>query len=690
METISWKADAVKIYNEGFVNLVRKAPGGGVCLWDREVIENDGPGAGTSEKGVSRDTIWGPHRARKVLRVDEPRGRIASLYVHSTSRSTLPLTFTVNGHSSRIEVLQRKDYQTVRWVEFPAEWLKKGDNVIELSCPEAKAEKEGWSILLARADEYEAGGGDPKNVGKTSFKSANNGESWKESPFGPLGQDRAEFCVRINIERHSRSGWLASPVIDLWRGDRDLPIARARTIQKLRLAVNSEVPAGTTLQCFIRKGTSPSPYSENWEPYELIGSGPSIRAEVEGARFNRRFLQFKLELSTTNPLASPVVKSAEISADFLESFPVPLHRNNFLVESYNPPVKYPSVEWEWEKWDRPEFTRLRAQENLDELVKGCSTQLDAQMKLLDYASKRWRWTSPDAEYPEWDALSIVDRVNKRGGGGMCIQENLFLVGMCQSYGWQGRLIGVDGHEVGEIWNDDYGKWIYFDAFFPNHILCDPQTGEPLSFLEIHNRYMDYFYPDRIMNWETDYRVGAATFKDRKDKPPVLRSSLTYHENERNAYTGFMESRVMRMVPRNNFYEKPFPRPLAHGSSTWPWNGYVTWYDEKTPPMVQYSRYTDRPRDLWPDLNTVHINVTQGYGNEHLFLEFETYTPNFSHFEVNTDRAGWMKTEERWTWYLRPGRNEVEVRAVSKLGVGGKPSRLVVNHVAMPLNEWEVK
>ena len=34
------------------------------------------------------------------------------------------------------------------------------------------------------------GGGDPKDVGKTSFKSIDGGETWKESPFGPLGQTR--------------------------------------------------------------------------------------------------------------------------------------------------------------------------------------------------------------------------------------------------------------------------------------------------------------------------------------------------------------------------------------------------------------------------------------------------------------------------------------------------------------------
>jgi hypothetical protein len=249
---------------------------------------------------------------------------------------------------------------------------------------------------------------------------------------------------------------------------------------------------------------------------------------------------------------------------------------------------------------------------------------------------------------------------------------------------------VDGHEVCEVWNDEYGKWIYFDAYFPNHILCDPKTGTPLSFLELHNRYLDYFYPDKAQDWATTYRIGNDAFKDRADKPPVMRSSLTFHDQAQNAYTGFMESRMMRMLPRNNFYEKPTPRPLAHDRGGYLWQGYVSRYDQKTPPRGWYREYTDRPRDLWPDLNTVHITTTQGNGNENLFLEFETYTPNFSHFEVNADHSGWKKTEERWTWRLVPGRNELEVRAVSKLGVCGKPSRLVVNSVAMPFQEWKME
>lgn len=270
---------------------------------------------------------------------------------------------------------------------------------------------------------------------------------------------------------------------------------------------------------------------------------------------------------------------------------------------------------------------------------------------------------------------------------MCIQQNLFFIGLCQAFGWQGRLVGVDGHEVAEVWSDDYGKWVYFDAFFPNHCLCDPKTGEPLSMLELHERYLEYFYPDRSMDWATDYRLSADEIHRRPDKPRVLRSSLTYHDQAENEYVGFINARILRILPRTNFFAKVHPRPVAHDGGGYYWDGYVSWYDARTPIRGQYARYTDRPRDLWPDLNTVHVTATQGYGSDRLFLEFETYTPNFKRLEVSVDGGQWKPVEDRWTWLLVPGKNVLLVRAVNTAESAGKSARIIVNRVVVPLHEW---
>ncbi len=689
--TVTWEKTAAGLYDEGFMHMLMKAPDGGVCLFNNVPVENDSPGAGVSMKGVNTDSIWGSSYGRKVLMLDDPRAEKAWLFVFSSRVGKHPLVFRVNGHAAQIDKIKRGTYERFYWVEFPAAWLVKGKNTIDFSCPEAKTEADGWAVWLSRADEFAQGGGDPADVGKTSFKSGDGGETWKESPFGPLGNDRCEYSVRLCLSRHVPSGMLESPVVDLWRENAGDPIVRQHTIRKLTLAFAADVPSGASVEYFYRKGINPGPFAEGWEEWEPAGSGPAVVLDIEGDRFHRRFIQFRAVLSTTNPLVSPVLRSMKAVAAFQEPYPVPRHTNIHVLAEDNPPIAYSSVDWKWEASDRPEFAELRKRENLDRIIAGSRTQFEAQMKLLEYAAKRWRWVPPNPDHPGWDALSILDRINMEGGGGMCIQFNLLLGGACQAYGWQTRLINIDGHEVCEVWNDDYGKWIYMDAADLNHVLCDPATGEPLSVLDLHRIYLDYFHPDRAMDWQNDYRPDDSLILKRADKPPIVRSSSTYHDQPEGAWGGFIQSRIMRLIPRNNWYEQPYPRPLSHGDgSHWPWDGYVNWYDERTPPRIQYSVFTDRPRDLYPDLNTVHITATQGYGNDQLYLQFETYTPNFSHYEVSLDDGPWEETADSYVWLLAPGKNTIQVRAASKLAVKGKPASLAINHVLMPHKEWEMQ
>ena len=92
--------------------------------------------------------------------------------------------------------------------------------------------------------------------------------------------------------------------------------------------------------------------------------------------------------------------------------------------------------------------------------------------------------------------------------------------------------------------------------------------------------------------------------------------------------------------------------------------------------------------MWPELNRVHIDATQAFGNDRLFLRFETYTPNLDCFEVNINDRGWNEVRsDHWTWFLGSGRNALKVRVANKLGAKGKPSLIVVNHADAPLGEY---
>lgn len=694
----SWGGTAAQVYESGFMHMLMRSPGGGggVRLFNRVLIENDSPGVGVSERGPNLDPIWGSRAGRKVFVLDDPRAEKAWFIIMPAYGRPIqhPLVVTVNGRKT--EYPPPGPHETVdyyRWLEFPADWLVKGRNTVDFSCPAAKTENEGWFVFLARADDFPQGGGDPALVGETSFKSLDGGKSWVKNAFstpdfasqnrgprfGPDGKTRAEYVVRLSLDRFERSGWLASPVIDLWKGDSADCIVPQREIRKMRLFLRAEVPAGTKIFYFFRKGSNPQPFSDEWGPYLPIGSGPSLEYETGGADLNRRYVQFRVVLSTDDPLVSPVLTSARIEAELEER--VPLHPNIRVVEADNPPIRYSSIDFAWERWDRPEYRELRRRENLDEVVAGSRTELEAQARLLDYVTRRWYQSDAFPGYPEWDALSILDRIDRAGAGGYCTQFSLVLSGMMQSFGWQARQVNGGGHSIMEVWNDEFGKWVFMDPYtFGSCYNYDPETLEPQSLLDLHGKFLDYFFPGRAIEWGKDSSFEYKLVEGRE--PPVKRGSKSAFPNTH--LTGFLNGAFIRFVTRNDWFSQPLPRPLTDGSSMdFPLQGFVNWYDDRTPPKRHYRWHTDRPRDLWPDLNRVHVDVTQGFGNDRLFLRFETYTPNFSHFEVNVDGAGWKEVGERWTWLLQSGRNTLSVRAVNMPGAMGKPSRFVVNHADAP-------
>jgi len=320
--------------------------------------------------------------------------------------------------------------------------------------------------------------------------------------------------------------------------------------------------------------------------------------------------------------------------------------------------------------------------NLDEIIEGSRTQLEAVMKMARYVAKSWRNMSPWPEYPAWNGLSILDRLEYAGGGGYCLMLNAALVDRCKACGWQAHLTHIDIHEVCEVWDNDFGKWIFVDADYVNHYNYDVNTGVPLHLQELHNLYLDYYFPGKTLDWMKDTFRWQPIREDLA--PPVARGSITSPKGAQ--LSGFINAAYIYMDHRNNFFEKPVPRCLnqCHVST---WDGFIHWYDERTPPRRQFSLFTDRARDMYPDLNLVHIDALQGFGNDQLFLRFETYTPNFSHFEIDVDDTGWKKINgERWTWLLQSGRNEFRIRAVNKLNAKGKPSYIILNHADRPFAE----
>ncbi len=145
-----WGGDASLAYDTGFMKMCMKADSGtSVSLFNMELMANDAPGSGFSEKGVRSDVIWGQNRARKILNIDDPRAFKAWLVIFTYRQGKYPLKFKVNDKERQVDNWDmRKNGEPYRYAEFPAEWLKKGKNTIELYSPRRKRPPKAGKYIL--------------------------------------------------------------------------------------------------------------------------------------------------------------------------------------------------------------------------------------------------------------------------------------------------------------------------------------------------------------------------------------------------------------------------------------------------------------------------------------------------------------------------------------------------------------
>lgn len=53
------------------------------------------------------------------------------------------------------------------------------------------------------------------------------------------------------------TGWLASPVIDVWKGDSEDVIVPLREIRMMQLTILADVPSDTKIDYYLRRGVNP-------------------------------------------------------------------------------------------------------------------------------------------------------------------------------------------------------------------------------------------------------------------------------------------------------------------------------------------------------------------------------------------------------------------------------------------------
>ena len=628
-------------------NLVVTEDGSAVVLARGVLIEDDGPAAGYSYR-PNEERLAAGVRIKKQLLVADPRADRAVLLVAPGGE----LTAALNGQSLRLSEPGKTGGYWQSY-ELPAMPLQAGTNEIELSGT--------GRLWIARDDEFAAGAPDRPRHPNRSAKSNDEGKTWSDSKLGASGDIDGEYYVRLWLDQHQRDGWLMLPVIDLGNlaGEPVAPPLKSSGAARITTAGDK----GPTGEIAVRYRTGPSalPDDKTWSPWQPLADSGAI------ARPGGRYLQIILALATGDPRHSPRLESVNITAA-----PAPAgnwHRGLRVLASENPPVVRSSIPFQYEPLDHPRLKTLREEYRLDDVVAGAKTELELISKLAVWSAGRWDKGHLQEAYPAWDCLDILaSHADGTPVGGFCQQYNVVFLQACESFGLCGRAVSLgagdhglairSGHEVVEIWSNEFRKWIYVDGNAAWYFI-DRATRVPLSLRELRLRQLETIGLDKSRSF-TIVKLAESRYewKGLTEWPP------------------FAE---LRLIPRSNFLAQKSPLPLNQGMRGWFWTGHYAWTDEASPASLLYSRHVSQAANWDWSLNQAHIvlEVTATPGELRVLLD--TVTPSFESFEVKLDGAEWKRSPAEFAWKLKSGDNRLEARPTNIAGRAGSVSLIELRY-----------
>jgi transglutaminase-like putative cysteine protease len=574
------------------------------------LFEDDGPAAGYSYR-PNEEILSGEVRIRKDFEIPDPRATSATLLVAPGGA----LAAEINGKPQALEAPRTTGKYWQAYAVDPA-LFKRGLNRIVLHGT--------GKVWIARADEFPPGAEHPDR----SARSADGGKTWDSARLGPRGDLDGEYCIRLALDAPRAGGTLSLPVIDAGN-------LAGRPIGPPLTALGPvKVTAAGAGAVRLRSGPTPLP-GPGWVDGDGGGRYLAIVLEVSGPVKGLR-----IEATPTRP------------PDWTRELEVSSRRNDPIVRT--------SITFAVEPYDHPRLKELREKCRLDEVLQGATSEFEVVARLAAWASQLWTDGHLREGYPAWDALEILKpHADGRPVGGFCQQYNLVLLQACESLGIPGRCVSIGpgdhgspirgGHEVVELWSNDYRKWVYVDG---NAAWCftDADAATPLSLLELRERQLRGRPVRVVVLAET-----KVVWKGISDWPPFIE---------------------LRLIPRSNFLEQPAPLPLNQGMRGWFWTGHVAWSDREAPASPIYGRRVTRRGDFEWTWNTVHLTL-EAVGPGELRVHLDTETPGFAAYLVSLDGAAPRPLSSGFPWTLRKGKNAIEVRTRNTAGRQGPPARIEI-------------
>ena len=667
----------------------------GIILENQILIEDDAPACGYSSKEGSFEVLKKGVVIKKILKIEAlpvAPARIAMLVYPDfppQANNGRHLLFNVNGHDIEYEV---NHFWTD--VPVPVSYLHQGDNVITVRTLEPDSRFKTW---IALDENYRIGSNDRLVHPNRSARSIDNGKTWDFDHLGEKGIVDGEYPIRLKLSNYHSSGWLQSSIIDMAEDSNIDGIKQPVVIKKAKIKPEKQLPENTHIEIKVRTGATHFISEDTWEAWEICTNG-----EIPKSQLKNRFLQFKMTFTTHSPTESPLLKEVVLETQYrIKEKNITQGIN--VVQLVNYPKLVSSLDFEYENPLHQGLKAFRTKYKLDKVIEGSKSEFEKMLKLQSWVAKQWDWhlLEPEEKIIEWNALNIL-QTDEKGDvcGGFCLHYAIVYMQALQSFGFQARIVNANfsvwgGHEMTEVWSNEFGKWILMDPNFDTYF-ADKVTGIPLNALELHQIFLEEYYPDEAIdrdNWSREEFVkrveskgvpqsivcnvgGGAkggTLKEYEWWKPVV---------ELSPYCGgygFLSTGYFRVLPRNNMLSRPYPMPVNHGRTThWGWTGYYSWYDQQTPRAQEFAQFTNRPNDLYWNLNEVDFSAALK-ARDSLLITWTTNSPNFDRYELNIN--GTVKTlkENHYLLNLVPGRNYLKIQVVDGMNHKGPESILEVSY-----------
>ncbi len=593
-------------------------------------------------------------------------------YLYVEPGSAEPLIVSINGTelppiAPDLEWRERSD--DWRLVEFPAKLLQPGLNEVELHT----AQGGDWRFA------YENSLGPNR-----SARSTDGGRTWDYNRLGENANDNGEYLIRFWLDRYHEQGMVWSPPLALCpASDKGL----SRDVQDLTVEITpgAHVPAGTKVSTQVRFGADLMPDDSTWTDWGTPCDGKPLSVRVPGQSY--RYMQWRVVLSTTSRLATPVLDSVEVHVEGRQR--VVAGEDAIEVTTLtNPPLRLSSYPPQYNSYNNEMLQKLREWYDLDEVVKDGKSELEKLLLLSTWvydrvhqaplrSGKQQQAYGIDERTTHWlpnNALWELDMIRRgyghleRHGGRHCHQYAHIFVGCCQALGYMARPLLMTrmfppsgGHCFPEVWSNEYDKWVLIDP--TSNVCYIRDDGVPMNTREIR----------------------AAQFDESLYKTISLVPCQVYATQLRKGETGVPEGaqscpkgyEAFSIWLRNNSMDEPAPYPIWDGVHSFRWDGRLWYQDPRVRFFPEFSYNTSRWDDMYWGINECFIQsqyLTPGT----VRVVLSHNVPYFSHYEVTTDK-GSSATEHtgNFTWQLHNGENTLEVEAVSLHGVRGPASSLKI-------------